>query len=178
MRVISGTAKGRKLEAPRGLNTRPTTDMVKEAIFSSIQFSVPGAKILDLFSGSGRMGIECLSRGAVSGVFVDSDLKSIDVIKRNLKNCSLFEKSRVVNMQAESFLAACKDEFDIVFLDPPYNKGILDKIIEKVYQNLSEGGIIMAESELGWKLSNEIPGLTEAKVYKYGKIQVTKFIRE
>ena len=178
MRVISGTARGRKLEAPRGMSTRPTTDMVKEAIFSSVQFSVPGAKVLDLFSGSGRMGIECLSRGAVSAVFVDADLKAIDVIKKNLKTCSLFDKSRVVNMQAEAFLATCKDKFDMVFLDPPYNKGILEKIIEKVYQNLSEGGIIIAESELGWKLDKDISGLCEVKVYKYGKIQVTKFIKE
>lgn len=178
MRVISGSARGRKLEAPAGMNTRPTTDMVKEAVFSSIQFSVPGAKVLDLFAGSGRMGIECLSRGAVSGVFVDADLKAINVIKQNLKNCSLFEKSRVVNMQALSYITSCKDEFDIIFLDPPYNKGILDEIIEKVYPITSQGGIIIAESETGWELCKDIPGLTEVKKYKYGKIQVTKFVKE
>ncbi|MBQ8603925.1 MAG: 16S rRNA (guanine(966)-N(2))-methyltransferase RsmD [Oscillospiraceae bacterium] len=178
MRVISGTARGTKLESLDGLSTRPTIDRVKEGIFSSIQFAVPGARVLDLFAGSGQMGIECLSRGAGQGVFVDSNRDAVNIVIRNVKACSLFDKARVVNMSAQDFLRTTKDEFDLIFLDPPYNMGILDEIMEKVYQITAPGGIIMAESELGWSLKKEIPGLVQKKQYKYGKVLVTKFIKE
>lgn len=178
MRVISGTARGTKLESLEGLSTRPTIDRVKEGIFSSIQFSVPGARVLDLFAGSGQMGIECLSRGAARGVFVDSNRDAVNIVIRNVKACSLFDKARVVNMSAQDFLRTTKDEFDLVFLDPPYSMGILDEIMEKVYQITAPGGIIMAESELGWSLKKEIPGLEQKKQYKYGKVLVTKFVKE
>ena len=178
MRVISGTARGTKLETLEGLSTRPTIDRVKEGIFSSIQFAIPAAKVLDLFAGSGQMGIECLSRGASQGVFVDSNRDAVNIVIRNIKACSLFDKARVVNMSAQDFLRTSKDEFDLIFLDPPYNMGILDEIMEKVYQITAPGGIIMAESELGWYLKKEIDGLREVKKYKYGKVLVTKFVKE
>ena len=178
MRVISGSARGTKLESLEGLSTRPTIDRVKEGIFSSIQFVVPGAKILDLFAGSGQMGIECLSRGALKGVFVDSNKDAVNVVIKNIKACGLFDKARVVNMNAQDYLGSCKDEFDIIFLDPPYNMGILDEILEKVYQITAPGGIIIAESELGWKPAKEIAGLEMVKQYKYGKVFVTKFQKE
>ena len=178
MRVISGTARGTKLESLEGLSTRPTIDRVKEGIFSSIQFVVPGARVLDLFAGSGQMGIECLSRGAQQAVFVDSNRDAANIVIKNVKSCSLFDKARVVNMSARDFLRGTKDQFDLVFLDPPYNMGILDEIMEKVYQITAPGGIIMAESELGWSLKNEIPGLEQKKQYKYGKVLVTKFVKE
>ncbi|MBE6866552.1 MAG: 16S rRNA (guanine(966)-N(2))-methyltransferase RsmD [Ruminococcaceae bacterium] len=178
MRVISGSARGTKLESLEGLSTRPTIDRVKEGIFSSIQFVVPGARILDLFAGSGQMGIECLSRGATKGVFVDSNRDAVNVVIKNIKACNLFDKARVVNMTAQDYLGSCKDEFDIIFLDPPYNMGILDEILEKVYQITAPGGIIIAESELGWKSATEIDGLEMVKQYKYGKVFVTKFQKE
>ena len=178
MRVISGTARGTKLESLEGLSTRPTIDRVKEGIFSSIQFMVPGAMVLDLFAGSGQMGIECLSRGAEKAVFVDSNKDAANIVIKNLKSCGVFDKARVANMSAQDFLLTTKDKFDLVFLDPPYNMGILDEIIEKVYQITADGGIIMAESELDWSLKNEIEGLREVKKYKYGKVSVTKFLKE
>ncbi|MBR5520952.1 MAG: 16S rRNA (guanine(966)-N(2))-methyltransferase RsmD [Oscillospiraceae bacterium] len=178
MRVISGTARGTKLESLEGLSTRPTIDRVKEGIFSSVQFVVPGAKVLDLFAGSGQMGIECLSRGAQQAVFVDSNRDAANIVIKNVKACSLFDKARVVNMSAQDFLRTTKDQFDLIFLDPPYNMGILDEIMEKVYQITAPGGIIMAESELGWSLKEEIRGLEQKKQYKYGKVLVTKFVKE
>lgn len=178
MRVISGSARGTKLESLEGLSTRPTIDRVKEGIFSSIQFLVPGAKVLDLFAGSGQMGIECLSRGAEKGVFVDSNRDAVNIVIKNIKACNLFDKARVVNMSAQDYLSSSKDKFDIIFLDPPYNMGILNEIMEKVYQITAPGGIIMAESELGWKLDKEIKGLSMVKQYKYGKVFVTKFQKE
>lgn len=178
MRVISGIARNTNLIAQEGTDTRPTIDRVKEAIFSSVQFMVPGARILDLFSGSGQMGIEALSRGATFGVFVDSSRDAVAVTTQNIKNCGLFEKSRVVTMPAEDFLRTTKDFFDIVFLDPPYNQEILEKILPKVCEVLSENGIIIAESELGFKFEENIPGLVQDKQYKYGKVLVTKFHKE
>lgn len=178
MRVISGSAKGKKLQTLEGMDTRPTVDRVKEGIFSSIQFMVPGATVLDLFAGSGQMGIECLSRGATKAVFVDSNRRAVDIVIANAKACGIFDKARVVNMTADAYLATAKEKFDIVFLDPPYNMGILDEIIEKVYPILSENGIIIAESEMGWMLKNNIDGLTLTKQFKYGKILITKFCKE
>ena len=178
MRVISGTARGSKLETLDGLSTRPTIDRVKEGIFSSIQFLIPGAKVLDLFAGSGQMGIESLSRGALSCTFVDSNPRAADIVKKNLKTCNLFDKSRVVNMPAQEFLSFSKDSFDLIFLDPPYNMGILDEILEKVSAITASGGIIMAESELEWQPKDDIPGLSHVKRFKYGKVAVTKFIKE
>ena len=178
MRVISGTARGKNLESLEGLTTRPTIDRVKEGIFSSIQFLVPGAKVLDLFAGSGQMGIECLSRGSEKCVFVDSNKDAVNIVIKNLKNCGLFDKARVANMSAQDYLRTAKEEFDIIFLDPPYNMGILDEILENVYQITAPGGIILAESELGWAPKTEIEGLEMVKQYKYGKVFVTKFQKE
>lgn len=177
MRVISGTARNKPLLSVEGMDTRPTIDRVKEGVFSSIQFIVPGAKVLDLFSGTGQMGIECLSRGASFGVFVDMAPKAVEVTTKNLKNCGLFDKARVVNMLSQDFLRTTKDKFDIVFIDPPYNKGILEEILPKVCEVLSDNGIIIAESELGWKPA-EFEGLTLKKQYKYGKVLVSKFQKE
>ena len=177
MRVISGTARNKPLLSVDGMDTRPTIDRVKEGVYSSIQFIVPGAKVLDLFSGTGQMGIEALSRGATFGVFVDAAPKAVDVTTKNLKSCGLFDKARVANMSAQDFLRTTRDSFDIVFLDPPYNMGILDEILPKVCEILSENGIIIAESELGWKPA-EIEGLKLKKQYKYGKVLVSKFQKE
>ena len=177
MRVISGSARNKPLLAVEGLDTRPTIDRVKEGIFSSIQFIIPGARVLDLFSGTGQMGIEALSRGANFGVFVDNAPKAIEVTTKNLKSCGLFDKARVVNMVSQDFLRTTKDTFDIVFLDPPYNMGILDEILPKVCEITADNGIIIAESELGWKPA-EIDGLRLVKQYKYGRVLVSKFQKE
>ena len=175
MRVISGDARGTKLEALEGMETRPTIDRVKEGIFSSIQFIIPGAKVLDLFAGTGQMGIEALSRGASFGVFVDSAREASNVVTNNLKACGMFGKSRVANMTAQDFLRTTKDKFDIVFLDPPYNMGILDEILPKVCEILNESGIIVAESEIGYALKDMPQSLELVKQYKYGKVLVSKY---
>ena len=178
MRVISGSARGTNLESLEGLSTRPTIDRVKEGIFSSIQFLVPGAKVLDLFAGSGQMGIECLSRGAEKAVFVDENKAAADIVAKNIKACRVISNAKVENMAAKDFLRKTNEKFDIIFLDPPYNMGILDEIMPKVYQITADNGIIIAESESGWHLKEDIEGLRMAKQYKYGKVLVTKFLRE
>ena len=121
MRVITGSARGRVLLPVAGMDVRPTTDKVKEAVFSAIQFEVEGARVLDLFCGSGQMGIEALSRGAQSCVFVDSSRASQDVTKKNLTTTGLMKQARVAAMDYQMFLKSSKDTFDLVFLDPPYS---------------------------------------------------------
>ena len=125
MRVITGTARGRKLEQLIGDDVRPTTDRVKEAVFSIIQFNIEGRRFLDLFAGSGQMGIEALSRGAKEAVFVDNRKESVEIIKRNLKSTKLDENAKVIPMDSNSYLNVNSEKFDFVFIDPPYETGLL-----------------------------------------------------
>ena len=119
MRVIAGEARGRRLEALPGTDvTRPTLSQVKEAMFSIVQFELPGARVLDLFAGSGQLGIEALSRGAARCVFLDESREAINVVMRNCKACGVFDRSRVSLGEAARYLSACREQFDLVLLDP------------------------------------------------------------
>ena len=124
MRVISGTARGTRLAALPGEEiTRPTVDRVKEGMFSAVQFLLAGARVLDLFAGSGQLGIEALSRGAASAVFVDSSRDSIEVVRENLNTTQLAQSAQVIQMDSLAFLAGQCGPFDIALLDPPYGAG-------------------------------------------------------
>ncbi len=178
MRVITGTAKGRKLISPIGLDTRPTQDKVKEGIFSAIQFDIEGRRILDLFAGSGQLGIEALSRGADSCIFIDSSNLAINAIKENLKNCNLIENSTVIKTDANSFIATNNNIYDIVFLDPPYKSGLIVEMIEKLNKNLSDYAILICEHSADILLPDEINGFYAHKKYRYGKTAATIFRRK
>ena len=150
MRVISGCVRGHKLKAPEGLSTRPTTDRIKESLFNIINMDLYECRFLDLFSGSGGIGIEALSRGASKSVFVDSDKKSVDVIKDNLISTRLMEKASVLNcdvLTALKRLGQNKEKFDIIFLDPPYNMGLTEKALKMIVSEdlLEKDGYIIAE---------------------------------
>ena len=175
MRVITGTAGGMRLQTLDGESTRPTTEKVKEAIFSSIQFDIEGKRVLDLFSGSGQMGIEALSRGAKSCVFVDKERAAASVIKNNLEKTRLSNSAKVVQSDAVSFLDRQIEVFDLVFLDPPYSCGLLEKALAKVYMNMSNGAILFAEHPVNDILPDEIGQLKKIKDYRYGKIAVTRY---
>ncbi len=175
MRVITGSCRGKKLKTLDTFDTRPTTDMVKEAVFSAIQFDVPGAAVLDLFAGSGQLGIEALSRGASHCVFVDSNPSAVSVIKENLSDCKLVKESRVLNMDSFDYLKTAKKGFDIVLLDPPYNKGTLQKVLPALADMLGQGAIVVCEHERELTLDEEYGRLKQHKRYKYGKIAVTIF---
>ncbi len=173
MRVISGSARGRKLLAPDGMLTRPTTDRVKESIFNIINPYLPAENILDLFAGSGALGIEALSRGTSHAVLVDSNRAALEIVKKNLLGARLVERADVVFKDALLFLKETQMKFDIIFLDPPYNTGLLNEAIDLIYEKslLTDGGIILAESEV----NGEEPGnnhFTIAKRAKYGKTTV------
>jgi len=176
MRVIAGTAKGTRLKTLEGLDVRPTTDRVKEGMFSAIQFQIPGADVLDLFAGSGQLGIEALSRGANHVVFVDQSSKSLEIVRENLEKTRFLEKSALYHQSAERFLSACSPEcFDLMFLDPPYRKQILEKIIPDLSALLRPGGKIIAEHEINCILPEEISNLILQKKYFHGKIVVSVF---
>ena len=177
MRVITGTARGRKLAEPRDMTIRPTTDMVKEAIFSIVQFDVPGRRVLDLFAGTGQLGIEALSRGARECVFVDNSPASLALVRKNLEICRM--QAPVIRADAVSFLAGC-GKFDLVFVDPPYRAGLYDKILQALFgfDILHDGGIILVESMRGEPLPLPAPPYVQGRQYVYGKIALTTYRRQ
>ena len=175
MRVITGTARGKKLKSLDGMTTRPTSDMVKEAMFSIIQFEVPSASILDLFAGSGQLGIEALSRGAKHCVFVEHDRDALAVVKQNLLDCKFVNDSRVVNMDSLEYLKVAKNNFDIAILDPPYNMGILEKALPILEPLMNENSVVICEHERELELPQSIGKLEQTKRYRYGKIVLTVY---
>ena len=177
MRVITGSAKGVRLKTPDGLKTRPTSDRVKEAVFSIVQFEVEGSRFLDLFAGTGQMGIEALSRGAVSAVFVDGWKDACQLVRDNLKLARLSEKAKVVNSDYLSYLKNCREQFDIIFLDPPYAEIFLENSLNKISEIdiLSDRGIIICERPAEKQLDLDISGLQRWKDYRYGKTWITVF---
>lgn len=177
MRVITGTARGIQLKTPEGQQTRPTSDRVKEAMFSIIQFDIPGAKILDLFGGTGQLGIEALSRGAQSAVFVDAGEKACALIRENLKRTKLTEQGRVVRSDYLEYLRRGKETFDIIFLDPPYAEVFLENALNRITEIdiLQTNGIIVTERPVGKELDFSCEGLERSKDHKYSKTLVTIF---
>ena len=175
MRVITGTARGIQLKTPEGMVTRPTSDRVKEAMFSIIHFDIPGAVVLDLFGGTGQLGIEALSRGAKSAVFVDAGEAACRLIKENLKKTRLEGQGRVVRSDYLDYLSRCREQFDIILLDPPYAEVFLENALKRITEIdiLREGGIIVAERPLGKDLPWDFPGYERSKDYKYGNTLLT-----
>lgn len=176
MRVITGLARGRRLETLQGTDlVRPTSDRVKEGMFSSIQFNLSGKTVLDLFSGSGQLGIEAISRGAESAVFVDSSRESLAVTKRNVELCGFSSKSRIINSDSISYLKRCVDRFDYIFIDPPYNSGLCQKALEFCGELLNENGMVFCETDFKEELPETSKGLILYRVYKYSKIKITTY---
>lgn len=172
MRVITGSARGRKLQTLEGESVRPTTDMVKEAMFSIVQFDLEDAHVLDMFCGCGQLGIEALSRGAKSATFVDMARASIAVTEKNLETTGFRNVSKVVNSNSLEYLDRTSEIFDIAILDPPYRAGIMLDAIERVRLHMADGGIIICETAAEEVLPEEIEGF-KSKRYKYGKIALT-----
>ena len=179
MRVITGTARGRRLKEPTGLETRPTTDRVKEAIFSTIQFEVEGRRVLDLFGGPGQMGIEALSRGAAHCTFVDLRREAAGIIRENLAATGFTDRATVVQGDALAFLSRAGGRFDLIFLDPPYGSGLLEKALETIamIDIVSEHGIIVCENGSGAAWPAMQPPYRLQKDYRYGKIRTALYRR-
>lgn len=177
MRIISGSARGKKLITPEGLDVRPTIDRVKEAVFSSLQFDIEGRRILDLFAGSGQLGLEALSRGAKHCNFVDGSKKSVDVINTNIKACGFENQSTVNFCDSFDFLNKTDEEFDIAFLDPPYNKGLIDKAMPLLVEKMSDYGVIVCEHSENFVLADSYGGFKKGKTKRYGIVYVTYYRR-
>ena len=180
MRVITGKARGVSLKTPEGMLTRPTADRVKEALFSIINFDIPGARVLDLFGGTGQLGIEALSRGAESAVFVDAREDACRLIRENLRRTRLEGEGRVVRSDYLDYLRRCREQYHIIFLDPPYAEDFLENALKCITEIdiLQSNGIIVTERPLGKELSWDYPGYTRSKDYKYGKTLLTLYRKE
>lgn len=180
MRIIAGTARRRVLETLPGDDvTRPTAERVKEGLFSAIQFELDGRRVLDLFSGSGQLALEALSRGAESAVMIDDNVGAVEIIKNNAKNTGLMKQCRISRMDYSEYLkgAAAKGEkFDLVFLDPPYAKDVKDEVLKKVSRAgiLASGAIVVCESDVDRFVEDEdVYGLKFRRKYRYGRVYIT-----
>ena len=178
MRVITGSARGRRLKEIQGLETRPTTDRVKEALFSVIQFDIEGRRVLDLFAGTGQLGIEALSRGADSAVFVEQRKDALQAVRENLETCGLSDRARVVSGDAMSYLKS-GEKFDLIFLDPPYASGLLEQALEDIarFDICRRHGISVAESAADKTLPPLGGPYSIYREYRYGKIKLTVYHR-
>ena len=161
------------------MDTRPTTDKVKESLFNIIQFEIEGRRVLDLFGGTGQLGIEALSRGADHCTFVDMRKEAAALIRENLRLTGLSERSRVVQGDALSFLSSCGEKFDVILLDPPYHTELLEKALEAIAKIdiMTENGIIVCESAAESALPELAAPYAKGRDYRYGKIKITLYHR-
>jgi 16S rRNA (guanine966-N2)-methyltransferase len=177
MRIVAGLAKGRRIEAPKGMDVRPTTDRVREALFSSIAFRLQGALVLDLFAGTGALGLEALSRGAAAAVFVDGARRSIEIIRRNIAACGFGSQSKVIERDALVALHQLKSLghiFDLVFLDPPYQGPMLEKALHALDKEalIAKDALIVAEHPTE-KPPSLPSGLSITSTKRYGNVALS-----
>jgi len=185
MRVISGAARGRRLKEPAGYDIRPTSDMIKEAVFNIIQFDIEGRRVLDLFAGTGQLGIEALSRGAKSAVFIDSRPDSVKLIRENLRICGLTDAATVLTRDALRYLGTgCEKpgesvRFDLIFIDPPYKSSLAAEAIQKIikFDKLDTNGIMMCETGAGCEMPVVSPPYYLEKEYRYGSVKISRYTR-
>jgi len=180
-RVISGDLRGRHLALPEGRNTRPTTDRMKEALFGVLQFELEGVSFLDLFAGSGQVGIEAVSRGAESLVSVEKDRRACECIRRNFTECAILKKASLLQLPVESAVSRFGAEgrqFDMIFMDPPYDHGFEEKIGNMIIREgiLSPGGWLVIESSA--ETSVDFPELEKVKEKTYQTTRFSFFKRE
>ncbi|WP_028595628.1 16S rRNA (guanine(966)-N(2))-methyltransferase RsmD [Paenibacillus assamensis] len=183
MRVISGTARGRSLKAVPGMNTRPTTDKVKEALFSMIGPYFDGGTALDLFAGTGGLGIEALSRGVDHAVFIDMDPKAIETIKHNVNVARVAEKAEIFRNDAKRALKALAKrdmKFDLVFMDPPYRMTDADMLLTTMLEQemLSEQAIVVIEHDSNYTYPEHIGAMACFRNAKYGEIALSLYTKK
>lgn len=181
LRVITGTARGRKLETVEGMSTRPTSDQTKESMFNTIAFDIEGRRVLDLFAGTGQLGIEALSRGAVDAVFIDAGAAAVKVLRRNIEKTGFADVSEVVQSDWQAGLARFRaDRFGLIFIDPPYESGLLHQSLRYIMEKnlLQKGGVIVCEGLREDKPLPTHPGYSIYREYNYGKTKLTLVVRD
>jgi len=179
LRIVSGTFKGRRLSTPRGMEIRPTSDKVREAIFNILPREFPFDKVLDLFAGTGAMGLEALSRGALEATFVDSGTQAIALIRKNIESCGA--EARVYRSDVLASLkqfARKGEKFDLIIIDPPYSSTLLKEAIEAIDRDalLADEGVIVAETTKRTALETDLKGLELFDERRYGDT-VVYFLR-
>lgn len=174
MRIISGSRRGHKLHEFTGQDVRPTTDRVKESIFNLVQGYVPSSRVLDMYAGSGALSFEALSRGAAYAVLLDNDPKSIEIIRKNVSELGFYEMCQIRNISCFDYAKSTNDSFDVIFLDPPYNKGLIEPTLMAIAENnlLNPDGIIVLESD-NTDFKSEFSGLEMIKQRRYGRTFIT-----
>ena len=179
MRIISGSRRGHKLLGFEGMDIRPTTDRVKESVFNIIQPYIPEAYVLDMFCGSGALSFEAISRGAEKAVCIDKDEKSIKIIRKNAQDLRFEDKCEILNMSCFDYISKINEKFDIIFLDPPYNKGFIEPALNKIaeYDLLTDDGIAVLESD-DTDFHGEVKGLSVLRQKKYGRTYITVYKKE
>ena len=177
MRIITGSKRGKKLVTLEGEQVRPTTDRVKESLFNILQFQLEGRRFLDLFAGSGQIGLEALSRGAAQCVFVDASKESIRVVEKNVQSTGMGDRAKVVSSDFAAYLSGCREHFDIAFLDPPYRSGLLERALPLVAQKMNPGGVILCEHPKDEVLPETAGEFVQFRSYRYGKIMLTSYRR-
>ena len=178
MRIITGSRRGRKLKTLPGDAVRPTPDRVKEALFNILQFDLEGRVFLDLFAGSGQIGLEALSRGAKRAVFVDSAKASCGVVLENIHTTGFENEAQVMNAEYASYLLRCTETFDIAFLDPPYYQGYIESALKTLPDKMNRGGVIVCEHPVDEEVPEQAGRFTRRKDYRYGKIIITTYREE
>ncbi len=179
MRIIAGTRRGKRLSTLEGEDTRPTLERLKQALFSAIQFELADRTVLDLFAGSGQLGLEALSRGAASCHFNDSNPKAVNVIERNIKDCGFENSSKVTctdYSMCVKMLQRAPKKPDLIFLDPPYRKGLAASALAQLAPMLPQGALVAVETGA----DEELPlcGLSLRKEYRQGTVKITLLIKE
>ena len=192
MRIISGIRRGHKLFEFEGDDVRPTTDRVKESVFNIIQTFIPDAVCLDMFAGSGAfiggfdpfvrgdysgaLSFEAISRGAKKAVCLDKDKRSIDIIKKNANSLDFSDYCEIINTSCFDYMEWAKEKFDVIFLDPPYNKNFIEPVLEGIVKNnlLNEDGIVVLESD-GTDFHHDFDGLEMYRQRKYGRTYITVY---
>lgn len=177
MRVITGSARGVRLATLDGTHTRPTAERTKEAVFSMIQFDIEGRAVLDLFAGSGQMGIEALSRGARSCVFVENAADAAAIVKKNLQATRLTDRATLLQRDALDFCRHPMGKFDLVFLDPPYAAGLLESVLPAVTALVNRGGTIICETAPETELPETIGEFALVRDKRYGKSRIRLYRR-
>ena len=175
MRIITGVRRGKKLLTLEGEQVRPTTNMVKESLFNILQFGIEGRRFLDLFAGSGQIGLEALSRGAREAVFVDSARESVRVIEKNVSATGFTAQAKVVCGDFEGFFRGERGRFDIAFIDPPYHAGLMDRALALTAAVMAPGGVIVCEHGDREALPERAGAFVKQKIYRYGKTSLTVY---
>lgn len=175
MRIITGKARGKKLITLEGEAVRPTTDKVKEALFNILQFQLEGRSFLDMFSGSGQIALEAISRGAKSALLIDASKSAAKVIEQNIKACGFERECTLINADSVMYVKNSRLTFDIAFIDPPYKQGLLESALLAAASRMNKGGIIVCEHPFDEAVPEKLGEFEKAKDYKYGKVVLTSY---